>query len=192
MEVISGKIPWTVMTVSLLRAYVTDWWFLNHIDNIALTDTTGKPYPVKRVSDNVGLQAVNRRMSSWFALGSGMHHTCLPHFCECLFVNMICLFVSYLSVLWTIDLRRSSSTSHKITRGPRQNRAPPPQSSKLKELATHDGEWLQEMKQGGLTPRLQAPRLGVSHSAKRAGLQHFWVLPRLNLDSGCWRKLGHA
>ncbi|MED6127968.1 hypothetical protein PIB30_093147 [Stylosanthes scabra] len=46
--------------------------------------------------------------------------------------------------------------------------------------------------QGGLTPRLQARRLGVSHSAKGAGLLHFWVLPRLNLDSGCWRKLGHA
>ncbi|MED6225622.1 hypothetical protein PIB30_095426 [Stylosanthes scabra] len=58
------------MTVSLLHAYVTDWWFLNHIDNIALTDTTGKPYPVKRASDNVGLRAVYRRMSSWPALGS--------------------------------------------------------------------------------------------------------------------------
>ncbi|MED6150868.1 hypothetical protein PIB30_076719 [Stylosanthes scabra] len=69
------------MTVSLLLAYVTDWWFLNHIDNIALTDTIGKPYPVKRTSDNVGLRAVNRRMSSWPALGTGMHHSCLPHFC---------------------------------------------------------------------------------------------------------------
>ncbi|MED6220936.1 hypothetical protein PIB30_049622 [Stylosanthes scabra] len=48
------------MTVSLLRAsvtdwwflnhienaYVTDWWFLNHIDNAARTGTIGKPYPV--------------------------------------------------------------------------------------------------------------------------------------------------
>ncbi|MED6189553.1 hypothetical protein PIB30_097071 [Stylosanthes scabra] len=67
------------MTVSLLRAYVTDWWFLNHIDNIALTDTTGKPYPVKRASDNVGLRAVNRRMSTWPGLGSGMHHTSIDH-----------------------------------------------------------------------------------------------------------------
>ncbi|MED6186789.1 hypothetical protein PIB30_070142 [Stylosanthes scabra] len=62
-----------------LRAYVTGWWFLNHIDNIALTDTTGKPYLVKRASDNVGLRAVNRRMSSWPALGSGMHHTSMDH-----------------------------------------------------------------------------------------------------------------
>ncbi|MED6164339.1 hypothetical protein PIB30_088909 [Stylosanthes scabra] len=68
---------------SLLRAYVTDWWFLNHIDNIALTDTIGKPYLVKRASDNVGFWTVNRRMSSWPALGTGMHHSCLPHFCVC-------------------------------------------------------------------------------------------------------------
>ncbi|MED6117063.1 hypothetical protein PIB30_106453, partial [Stylosanthes scabra] len=69
-----GKTPRTVMTVSLLRAYVIDWWFLNHIDNIALTETTGKPYPVKKVLDNVALRAVNRRMSSWPALGTSMHH----------------------------------------------------------------------------------------------------------------------
>ncbi|MED6213223.1 hypothetical protein PIB30_091144 [Stylosanthes scabra] len=48
------------------------------------------------------------------------------------------------------------------------------------------------VEQGGLTPRHQAPRLGMNHSVKGAGLLHFWVLPRLNLDSGCWRKLGHA
>ncbi|MED6109891.1 hypothetical protein PIB30_037807 [Stylosanthes scabra] len=73
------------MTISLLRAsvtdwwflnhidnaYVTDWWFLNHIDNAARIDTIGKPYPVKRALDNIGLRAVNRHMSSWPALGSG-------------------------------------------------------------------------------------------------------------------------
>ncbi|MED6149492.1 hypothetical protein PIB30_063033, partial [Stylosanthes scabra] len=51
-----------------------------HIDNVARADIIGKPYPVKRALDNIGLWVVNRRMSSRPALGSGMHHTCC-HIC---------------------------------------------------------------------------------------------------------------